>query len=48
MAEVLALKTVDRDALVLSQQDGAILRLTLNNPPANALSMATKDGAHVS
>lgn len=42
MAEILALRNDDDDdALVRSERDGPILRLFLNNPPANALSIDT-------
>lgn len=40
MAEVLALKRSPEGPL-LAAQDGPVLRLTLSNPPANALSMET-------
>lgn len=40
MAEVLALKRPPEGPL-LAQQNDAVLRLTLSNPPANALSMET-------
>lgn len=43
MAEVLAMKPATREALVLSDMDDGILRLTLNNPPANALSIAVME-----
>jgi enoyl-CoA hydratase/carnithine racemase len=41
MAEVLQLKREEPQGPVLSRQDNGILVLTLANPPANALSMAT-------
>ncbi len=40
MAEVLKLKPNEAEGPVLSEQHDGILRLTLANPPANALSMA--------
>lgn len=41
MAEILALKRSEPHGPVLSEQIGAMLRLTLANPPANALSLET-------
>jgi enoyl-CoA hydratase/carnithine racemase len=42
MAEILALRNdEDDDALVRVERDGPVLRLFLNNPPANALSIDT-------
>lgn len=41
MAEILALKRSAPESPVLVEQLGAVLRLTLANPPANALSMET-------
>ncbi|MGN6552045.1 MAG: enoyl-CoA hydratase-related protein, partial [Pararhizobium sp.] len=40
MADVVALKRQEQDGLVVAERTGAMLRLTLNNPPANALSVA--------
>lgn len=40
MAEVVALKVEDSSSLVVAASAEGVLRLTLNNPPANALSMA--------
>ena len=40
MSETAAANSNDQDALVVSQLADGILRLTLNNPPANALSIA--------
>ncbi|MBD9371832.1 enoyl-CoA hydratase [Rhizobium sp. ARZ01] len=40
MADVVHLRKEDAGGLVLKEQAGAVLRLTLNNPPANALSIA--------
>ena len=40
MSEAVTAKERDSGALVVSQVYDGILRLTLNNPPANALSMA--------
>lgn len=40
MAEIVALKSSEPASLVEATLDGGILRLTLANPPANALSMA--------
>lgn len=39
MAEIVSLRKVE-EGLLLSAQEGGVLRLTLNNPPANALSIA--------
>ncbi|MGB3502354.1 MAG: enoyl-CoA hydratase [Mesorhizobium sp.] len=42
MAEILAMRReVEPEGPVLSSRDGKVLRLTLANPPANALSMET-------
>lgn len=41
MAEILALKRAAPDGPVLAEQSAGVLRLTLANPPANALSMET-------
>ena len=41
MAEVVALKRHEPTGPVIASRIGAILRLTLSNPPANALSLAT-------
>jgi enoyl-CoA hydratase/carnithine racemase len=43
LAEIVAMKRSAADGLVQSASEGAILRLTLANPPANALSVATMD-----
>lgn len=40
MSEALVLQEQDDDALVVRQVADGIMRLTLNNPPANALSVA--------
>jgi len=40
MAEVVTLKPQADDSLVVAQSANGVLRLTLNNPPANALSLA--------
>ncbi|MDR6759575.1 enoyl-CoA hydratase/carnithine racemase [Mycoplana sp. BE70] len=40
MADVVHLRKEDAGGLVLKEQTGAVLRLTLNNPPANVLSIA--------
>lgn len=40
MADVVSLRRQDQHGLVLRQVSGDVLRLTLNNPPANALSIA--------
>ena len=37
MADVVHLRKEGAGGLVLREQAGAVLRLTLNNPPANAL-----------
>jgi enoyl-CoA hydratase/carnithine racemase len=40
MAEIVAIRSeLDEDALVKAERDGGIMRLVLNNPPANALSI---------
>lgn len=39
MAEILAIRRDDTDAPVREERDGPVLRLTLANPPANALSL---------
>ncbi|MET0528600.1 MAG: enoyl-CoA hydratase [Microvirga sp.] len=41
MAEILALRRAEPEGPVLAEQTGSVLRLTLANPPANALSLAT-------
>ncbi len=41
MAEVVAIRRQEQQGPVHVEQSGAILRLTLANPPANALSLAT-------
>lgn len=45
MAEIVSLRKdqPDEGGLLLSVQEGGVLRLTLNNPPANALSIALLD-----
>jgi enoyl-CoA hydratase/carnithine racemase len=40
MADVVSLRRQDLHGLVLREVSGNVLRLTLNNPPANALSIA--------
>jgi len=40
MADIVSLKKQEQDALVVAGRANGILRLTLNNPPANALSIA--------
>ncbi|MGE3367060.1 MAG: enoyl-CoA hydratase [Rhizobiaceae bacterium] len=40
MAEILAMRRIEPEGPVIAEQSGGILRLTLANPPANALSMA--------
>jgi len=39
MAEILAMRRETEDGPIHARQDGKVLRLTLSNPPANALSM---------
>jgi len=41
MAEILAMRRIEAEGPVIAEQSSGILRLTLANPPANALSMAT-------
>ncbi len=41
MAEILAMRREPEAGPVIARQEGKVLRLTLNNPPANALSMET-------
>ena len=41
MAEILAMRRDEPQGPVLAEQRGAVLRLTLSNPPANALSLET-------
>jgi len=41
MAEILAMRRSEPEGPVIVEQSGGILRLTLANPPANALSLAT-------
>jgi enoyl-CoA hydratase/carnithine racemase len=41
MAEILAMRRIEPEGPVIAEQGGGILRLTLANPPANALSVAT-------
>lgn len=41
MAEILAMRRVEPEGPVIAEQSTGILRLTLANPPANALSIAT-------
>ena len=43
MAEILALKPAPSDAPIEVASDGAVLRLTLSRPPANALSIGLMD-----
>ena len=47
MAEIVSFRKDNNNsgdgALVLRQLSGGILRLTLNNPPANALSISTME-----
>ena len=43
MADVVSLHRPEPHGLVLSEVSGNVLRLTLNNPPANALSIALMD-----
>lgn len=43
MAEILAMRRPEPDGPVVVEQTGGILRLTLANPPANALSLETMD-----
>ena len=40
MADVVSFRKEDQAGLVRTERDGAVLRLTLNNPPANVLSVA--------
>ena len=40
MADIIAMRQEDKPALVLSEQTEGVLRLTLNNLPANALSIS--------
>lgn len=40
MADVVSLKKAETGGLILRETEGAVVRLTLNNPPANALSIA--------
>ena len=40
MADVVQLHKGEAGGLVLQERNGAVLRLTLNNPPANVLSIA--------
>ncbi len=40
MADVVALKQQEEDTAVVARKADGVLRLTLNNPPANALSLA--------
>ncbi|CCE95462.1 enoyl-CoA hydratase/isomerase family protein [Sinorhizobium fredii HH103] len=40
MADVVAFKKEEPNGLLLREANGPVLRLTLNNPPANALSIA--------
>lgn len=40
MADVVSLKKAGTGGLILRETEGAVVRLTLNNPPANALSIA--------
>lgn len=40
MSEAASQSTSEADAMVVRQLNGGVLRLTLNNPPANALSIA--------
>ncbi|MGP2491888.1 enoyl-CoA hydratase [Mesorhizobium sp. PUT5] len=40
MAEIVAMKRLEQEGPVLAEQSEGILRLTLANPPANALSLA--------
>lgn len=39
MAEILAMPSAEQQALLRVEQSGGVLRLTLNRPPANALSV---------
>jgi enoyl-CoA hydratase/carnithine racemase len=41
MAEILALRRAEPEGPVIAEQSGGMLSLTLANPPANALSLAT-------
>ena len=41
MAEILAMRKAEPGGPVLTEQLGGVLRLSLTNPPANALSLAT-------
>lgn len=43
MADVVALKKQEPDGLVVTSKANGVLRLTLNNPPANALSIAVME-----
>ncbi|CAN7546792.1 enoyl-CoA hydratase [Pararhizobium sp. LjRoot238] len=43
MADVVSLRRQEPHGLVLREVSGNVLRLTLNNPPANALSVALMD-----
>ncbi|MEK1926003.1 MAG: enoyl-CoA hydratase [Rhizobium giardinii] len=43
MADVVSLRRQEPSGLVLREVSGKVLRLTLNNPPANALSIALLD-----
>ena len=43
MADVVPLHKEEPHGLVLREVSGNVLRLTLNNPPANALSIAVME-----
>ena len=46
MADVVALKPHEEGSLVVARKADGILRLTLNNPPANAMSVALLEALH--
>lgn len=46
MADVVSFKKEEPNGLLLREQSGPVLRLTLNNPPANVLSIAMMEALH--
>jgi enoyl-CoA hydratase/carnithine racemase len=46
MADVVSFKKEEPNGLLLREQSGSVLRLTLNNPPANVLSIAMMEALH--